>query len=160
TLWLDNASLMPVDTVGGWRRDVVDAVRALKPGIIRFGGSALDDSNLGDFRWQDTIGDPDHRKPFRAWGGLPPTGAGPEEIVQFCHAVGAEPLICVRFTGSTPAEAAEQVQYFNGATTTPMGALRAKNGHAEPYHIRFWQVGNERGGSEYEGRLAEFCTAM
>src|SRR5262249_52748004 len=40
TVWLDNASLMPVDTVGGWRRDVVASVRSLRPGVIRFGGSA------------------------------------------------------------------------------------------------------------------------
>ena len=66
TLWLDNASLMPDANVGGWRPDVVEAVRALKPGIIRFGGSALDDPKLGEFEWRDTIGDPDHRKPFRA----------------------------------------------------------------------------------------------
>jgi alpha-L-arabinofuranosidase len=97
TLWLDNASLMPNDTIGGWRPDVVAAVRALKPGIIRFGGSALEDPAYGDFEWKQTIGDPDHRQPFRAWGGLQPTGPGLEEFVQFCRATGAEPLICVRF---------------------------------------------------------------
>ncbi len=160
TLWLDNASLMPEATVGGWRKDVVEALRALKPGIIRFGGSALDDSNLGTFDWRDTIGDPDHRRPFRAWGGLQPTGPGLEEIVQLCHAVNAEPLICVRVMGIMPASAAEQVQYFNGATDTPMGALRAKNGHPQPYHIRYWQVGNERAGADYEARLPLFCRAM
>src|SRR5262249_5150708 len=97
TLWIDSASLMPEDSVGGWRRDVVDAVRALRPGVIRFGGSALDDRNLGDFEWRTAIGDPDRRAPFRAWGGLQPAGAGLEEFVQFCRAVDAEPLICIRY---------------------------------------------------------------
>jgi alpha-N-arabinofuranosidase len=160
TLHLDNASLMPENSIGGWRRDVVEAVKALKPGIIRFGGSALDDSNLGEFQWTDTIGDPDHRRPFRAWGGLQPTGPGLEEIVQFCYAVGAEPLICVRVTGTTPQSAADQVQYFNGSVDTPFGAMRAKNGHPAPYHIQYWQVGNERSGSNYEERLPVFCKAM
>ena len=137
TLWLDNASLMPEDNVGGWRRDVVEAVKALKPGVIRFGGSALDDPNLGEFEWKDTIGDPDKRKPFRAWGGLQPTGPGLEEIVQFCRLVDAEPLICVRFEKRKPEDAAEEVEYFNGAADTPMGKLRAKNGHAEPYRIKY-----------------------
>jgi alpha-N-arabinofuranosidase len=159
-LWLDNASLMPEDNVGGWRRDVVEAARALKPGVIRFGGSALDEPSLGDFSWKDTVGDPDHRKPFRAWGGLQPTGPGLEEIVQFCCLVEAEPLICVRFTKRAPQDAAEQVQYFNGSVDTPMGKWRAKNGHAEPYHIKYWQVGNERGGKDYEAKLAAFCKAM
>jgi alpha-N-arabinofuranosidase len=160
TLWLDNASLMPDDAAGGWRPDVVAAVKALKPGVIRFGGSALDEPGYGEFDWKDTIGDPDKRKPFRAWGGLQPTGPGLEEIVQFCRLVGAEPLLCIRVTGRTPKDAAEQVQYFNGAADTPMGKLRAKNGHAEPYGVKLWQVGNERSGDDYEARLADFCKAM
>jgi alpha-L-arabinofuranosidase len=102
TLWIDNVSLMPDDAVSGWRPDVVAAVRALKPGIIRFGGSALDEPGFGEFDWKVTIGDPDHRKPFRAWGGLQKTGPGLEEIVQFCHLVAAEPLLCVRVTGRSP----------------------------------------------------------
>jgi alpha-L-arabinofuranosidase len=160
TLWIDNASLMPEDNVGGWRPDVVQAVKALKPGVIRFGGSALDDRNLGDFEWRDTVGDPDRRKPFRAWGGLQPTGPGLEEIVQFCHRVGAEPLLCVRVTQRTPQDAADEVEYFNGAADTPMGKLRAKNGHAEPYHVELWQIGNEQGGRDYESRVAAFAEAM
>ncbi|HEV3022064.1 MAG TPA: alpha-L-arabinofuranosidase C-terminal domain-containing protein, partial [Pirellulales bacterium] len=160
TLWLDNASLMPDGTVGGWRRDVVDAVRALKPGVIRFGGSALDDLNLGDFEWKDTIGNPDRRKPFRAWGGLQPTGPGLEEIVQFCGHVGAEPLICVRVSNRQATDAADQVEYFNGAADTPLGKLRAANGRQGPYGIKFWQIGNERAGEEYEAKLREFAKAM
>src|SRR5262249_23729538 len=160
TPWLDNASLMPEDTVGGWRPDVVAAVRALKPGVIRFGGSALDDGNLGDFEWRDTVGDPDRRKPFRAWGGLQPTGPGLEEIVQLCRAVGAEPLLCVRFEQRTPRDAAAQVEYLNGAADTPLGKVRVRNGHRAPYGVKFWQIGNERAGAAYEARLAEFAQAM
>ena len=133
TLWLDNASLMPVATVGGWRPEVVEAVRALKPRIIRIGGSVLEEPGYGDFDWKGMIGDPDHRKPFRAWGGLQPTGPGLGEFVEFCRAVAAEPMICVRFSNRTPPEAAEEVEYFNGATNTPMGALRWQHGHPEPY---------------------------
>ncbi len=160
TLWLDSASLMPEKTVGGWRPDVVAAVKALKPGVIRFGGSALDDPKLGSFDFWDTLGDPDRRRPFRAWGGLQPAGAGLEEFVQFCRHVGAEPLLCVRVTGKTPKDAADQVQYFNGPADSPMGRLRARNGHKDPYAVRFWQVGNEVSGGDYEAQLPAFCEAM
>jgi alpha-N-arabinofuranosidase len=160
TLWLDNASLMPDDAVDGWRPDVVAAVKALVPGVIRFGGSALDEPGFGEFDWKDTIGDPDKRKPFRAWGGLQMTGPGLEEIVRFCRLVDAEPLLCVRVTGRHPEDAAQQVEYFNGAAETPMGRLRAKNGHPDPYRVKFWQVGNERSGAQYEERLPAFCKAM
>ena len=155
TLYLDNASLMPENAIGGWRPDVVQALRALKPGIIRFGGSAVE-----YFNWRDTIGDPDHRRPFHAWGGLQPTGPGLEEIVQLIRNIGAEPLICVRFTGRTPEDAAAEVEYFNGAAGSPLGKLRAAGGHPEPYHIRYWQVGNEVQSADYDVQLAAFCRAM
>ena len=122
TLWLDSARLMPEDAIGGWRKDVVEAVRAMKPGVIRFGGSAVDVTEAGDFEWRDTIGDPDRRKTLRAWGGLQPAGPGLEEIVQFCRLVDAEPLICVRIVGRTPRDAADQVEYFNGGPDDADGA--------------------------------------
>jgi alpha-N-arabinofuranosidase len=52
------------------------------------------------------------------------------------------------------------VEYFNGAPETRMGALRARNGHREPYRIRYWQVGNERQSREYDEQVASFCAAM
>jgi alpha-N-arabinofuranosidase len=160
TVRLDAASLMPDDAVGGWRRDVVDALRALRPGIVRFGGSVVDHPGYGDYDWRKTIGPTRSRTPFRAWGGVQPAGAGLEEIVQLIQGVGAEPLLCVRFNGSAPEEAAAQVEYFNGATSTPMGALRARHGHARPYAVRYWQIGNEVGSEAYDGGIAAFARAM
>ncbi len=158
--WLENASLMPKSNIGGWRPDVVKALTALKPGVIRVGGSVLDDANLGTFEWTDTIGDPDHRTPFAAWGGMQPMGAGLEEVVQLIQTVKAEPLICVRYEKKTPKDAANEVEYFNGSIETPMGAQRAKNGHPKPYGIKYWQIGNERWGEEYWKAVPEFCKAM
>jgi alpha-N-arabinofuranosidase len=151
---------MPEDTVGGWRPDVVEAIRDLKPGVIRFGGSALDDKNLGEFEWRDSVGPVAKRRPFRAWGGLQPVAAGLEEIVQLCQAVHAEPLICVRVSRRQPKDAADEIEYFNGTPESPKGSLRAANGHRTPYGIKYWQVGNELAGPEYEARVAAFCKAM
>ncbi len=156
TLWIDQVSLMPDDNVFGWRRDVAVALKAMKPGIIRFGGSTTE-----GFDWKDTIGDPARRIPFTTvWGGLEPGNAGLEEFVRLCQWVGAEPLICLRFTGKTPRDAADQVEYFNGPPDTPMGKLRAASGHPEPYRVRYWQIGNELGDLAYQKGIAEFCRAM
>lgn len=156
TLWIDQISLMPTDHVFGWRRDAAEALRAMKPGIIRFGGSATE-----GLEWTATIGDPAKRVPFTTcWGGLEPGNAGLEEFVQLCQWVGAEPLICVRFTGKTPKDAADQVEYFNGDAKSPMGRKRAENGHADPYHVKYWQIGNELGDEKYQQGLAAFCQAM
>lgn len=156
TLWVDQVSLMPEDNVFGWRSDVATALKALKPGIIRFGGSTTE-----GFEWTDTIGDPTRRVPFTTyWGGLEPGNAGLEEFVQLCQWVGAEPLICIRFTGKTPQDAADQVEYFNGRADSPMGQRRVANGHAEPYGVKYWQIGNELGDETYQAGVAAFCAAM
>jgi alpha-L-arabinofuranosidase len=156
TIWIDQVSLMPTRTVYGWRPDVAEATKALRPGIIRFGGSTIE-----GFDWTATIGDPAKRVPFTTcWGGLEPGNAGLDEFLQFCQWVGAEPLICIRFSGKTPKDAADQVQYVNGPAASPMGKLRATNGHPEPYGVKFWQVGNELGDETYQKGVAEFCKAM
>jgi alpha-N-arabinofuranosidase len=156
TLWIDQVSLLPADHVSGWRRDVAETLKAMKPGIIRFGGSTTE-----GFDWTATIGDPAKRVPFTTcWGGLEPGSAGLEEFVQLSQWVGAEPLICVRFTGKTPQDAADQVAYFNSPATSPMGRRRAQNGHVEPYRVKYWQIGNELGDENYQKGLADFCRAM
>jgi alpha-N-arabinofuranosidase len=48
---------------------------------------------------------------------------------------------------------AEEVEYCNGAAHTPMGQLRAVNGHAEPYHVTWWAVGNEMFGNWQLGHI-------
>ncbi len=158
TLWLDKVSLMPVDHVNGWRLDVVDAVRAMKPGILRFGGTAI----RKYYEWENGIGDIDRRVPFSspAAGGLEPNNVGMDEFIAFCRAVDAEPLICVRFTDKTPEDAARQVEYCNGSVDTPYGKRRAENGHPEPHGVTFWQVGNEVISEEYDRTLVDFCRAM
>jgi alpha-N-arabinofuranosidase len=159
-LWLDNASLMPADNVHGWRRDVFEALKALKPGVIRTGGSVLEEPNYGDYDWHYLVGDPDRRRPFHAWGGLQNSKAGLGEFIDLCRMVDAEPLLCVQFARKTPESAAEMVEYFNGAKTTPMGAKRAADGHPEPYNVKYWEVGNEQYGHDYDDGIAAFCEAM
>ena len=156
TIWIDQVSLMPTDNVFGWRRDVAEALKALKPGIIRFGGSTIE-----GFEWTATIGDPDKRVPFTTcWGGLEPGNAGMDEFLRLCQWAGAEPLICVRFSGKQPKDAADEVEYVNGPSNSPMGRLRAANGHPEPYRVKYWQIGNELGDETYQKGVAEFCRAM
>src|SRR5579862_4412918 len=97
TLWLDRVYLIDTRAVLGlWRPDVVHALKAMNPGIVRFGGSAVE-----TFEWSDTIGSWDARAPFPddPWGGLQENFVGVEEFVQLVQHVGAEPLVCLRWTG-------------------------------------------------------------
>jgi len=158
TLWLDRVYLIDTNAVLGlWRRDVVEALKAMNPGIVRFGGSTTE-----EFEWSNTIGSWDARVPFPddPWGGLQENFVGVEEFVQLVQQVGAEPLVCLRWTGRTPQDAANEVEYFNGSQDSKWGQLRAKNGHREPYHVKYWEVGNEVGGPEYDASLPAFAEAM
>jgi alpha-N-arabinofuranosidase len=111
--------------------------------------------------WDQTLGKWDARAPFTTfWGGLEPNFVGLDEFAQLCRLVGAEPLICVRWTGKQPADAAAEVEYMNGGAETRWGSLRARNGHAEPYGVKYWQIGNEVGGQDYERTIAAFARAM
>ncbi|MCR4416065.1 MAG: hypothetical protein NUV77_26925, partial [Thermoguttaceae bacterium] len=101
TLWVDRVSLMPEKNVAGWRTDVVEAVRAMRPGIIRWGGSIIE-----GYSWRDGVGPWEKRVPFpnRYWGRIDPNFVGIDEFVAFCRAVDAEPLVCVRWTGLWPVQ--------------------------------------------------------
>jgi alpha-N-arabinofuranosidase len=157
TLWLDRVYLIGDDAVEGiWRADVVEALKQLKPGVIRFGGTSIE-----GLEWDQTVGNWDTRAPFTTyWGGLEPNFVGLDEFTSLCRLVGAEPLICVRWTGKQPADAAAEVEYMNGSAQTRWGSLRARNGHPEPWAVKYWQIGNEVGGQDYERSIAAFARAM
>ena len=158
TLWLERVYLIDKKAVLGlWRPDVVKALAAMHPGILRLGGSTIE-----PFEWEDTLGDWDRRAPFPddPWGGLQENFVGVEEFVQLTQYIGAEAVICIRWTGKTPQDAANEVEYFNGAADTEWGRKRAANGHPAPYRVKYWEVGNEVGGAAYDASLKSFAETM
>ena len=159
-VWVDEVSLMPMDNVGGWRRDVVDAITEVKPALIRFGGSVCDP---GEYRWKNGIGDRDRRVPFpnKVWGRLDPNDVGIDEFCRFCELTRAEPMICLSFSDG-PENAADLVEYCNGSADTVWGSKRKVNGHAPAYKVKYWQIGNEiSGGDEnYVKNFGEFVELM
>ena len=157
TVWIGKVSLMPEDAVEGWRADVVAAVKASKPGVIRFGGSSLI-----YYDWETGVGRRERRAPFvnQPWGNTEEHDVGLAEFLRFCQLVEAEPLICVNSNSSSPEHIAHEIEYCNGNSTTEYGQRRAQDGYPAPFAVRYWQIGNEQSGSEYEERLPEFVRAM
>ena len=70
-----------------------------------------------------------------------------------CRLTGVEPYITVNSGFADARSAAEYVEYANSPATTTWGAKRAANGHPEPYHVRFWNIGNEMWGSYQYGYM-------
>ena len=104
-----------------------------------------------------------------AWNAVQPNDVGIDEFMVLCGLLNVEPYITVNAGLGDAASAAQLVEYANGAVTTPMGKLRGTNGHAPPYGITWWGIGNEMYGDWqigytslrwYELKHNSFATAM
>lgn len=150
-LRIGTLSLMPADNVHGMRADTLALLKELDAPIYRWPGGNF----VSGYDWRDGIGDRD-RRPVRknpAWQGIEPNDFGIDEFMTFCRVLGTEPLVVVNTGLGDVTMALEQLEYVNGSADTPMGSLRARNGHREPYHVRYWGIGNEMYGNWQLGHM-------
>ncbi len=145
-------SLMPADNIRGFRRDTTGLLKQLRSGMYRFPGGNF----LSAHEWRDAIGDPDRRPPRwdPVWSALQPNDVGTDEFLTFCELLGVDAFISVNAGFGDAHSAAELVEYVNGAADTPMGKLRAANGHPAPYNVKWWGIGNEMYGPWQFGYMA------
>lgn len=143
-------TLMPADNVQGFRPDTIAQLKTLHSGFWRLPGGNF----ISDFDWYDSVGERDKRPPDfdYAWNAMQTNDVGMDELMTMCKLIGTEPYITVNAGFGDAHSAMEEVEYMNGAATTRMGAMRAHNGHAEPYHVQYWDIGNEPYGPWQLGR--------
>ncbi len=169
---LDLISLFPQKTFkghkNGLRADLAQTLADLKPKFIRFpGGCVAHGDGIGNiYRWKNTIGPLETRKPMRnLWGYHQTVGLGYFEYFQFCEDSGAEPLPVIAAgvpcQNSSVGGAGQQggvpmcdmdnyvqdildlVEYANGDITTQWGKKRAEAGHPKPFNLKYIGIGNE-----------------
>jgi alpha-N-arabinofuranosidase len=142
-------SLMPADNIDGFRPDTTSLLRQIKMGFWRYGGNYT-----SGLIWYHIVGDIDRRPPDfdNAWGAMQTNDLGLDEFMTLCKLINVEPYISVNAGFGDSHSAAEEVEYMNGSVNTYMGAKRAKNGHPAPYHVKFWNIGNEPWGAWQLGR--------
>ncbi len=140
---------MPADNIDGFRPDTTALLRQVKTGFWRYGGNYT-----SGLIWYHIVGDIDKRPPDfdHAWNAMQTNDLGLDEFMTLCKLIDVEPYISVNAGFGDSHSAAEEVEYMNGSAQTHMGAQRAKNGHPEPYHVKFWNIGNEPWGSWQLGR--------
>lgn len=150
-LWIASLSLMPADNVDGLRADTLELLKKLNSPIYRWPGGNF----VSGYRWKDGLGPRDRRPPRweRAWEAVEDNDFGVDEFLAFCRRIDTEPLVVVN-TGLGPVgDAAELVEYVNGNAKTAWGARRVRAGHATPYAVRWWGVGNEMYGDWQLGNV-------
>ncbi len=167
SIFVGAVSLMPADNIQGMRADTLALLQELDSPVYRWPGGNF----VSGYNWKDGIGDRDRRPPRKnpAWGGVEHNDYGLDEFMVFCHYLKTEPYIAVNSGLGDTKSAVEEVEYANGPADTPMGRLRAKNGHPEPYGVKFWSIGNEMYGNwqlghipleKYTHKHKEFAEAM
>ncbi len=183
TLWLDLVSVFPPtyhNRTNGFRTDLMEKLAAMHPAFLRFpGGNYLEGDHIADrFEWKKTIGPwvdrPTHPSPWRYQSS---DGMGLLEFLEWCEDLKMQPVLAV-YAGYSllhehvdPGSALEpyvqdaldEIEYVSGGTDTKWGAVRAKNGHPEPFKLTYVEIGNEdqfdQSGS-YDGRYAQFYKAI
>ncbi len=179
TYWFSLASLFPPtyhDRLNGNRIDIMDRLAAMHPAFLRFpGGNYLEGNTIAErFEWKNTIGSlvdrPTHLSP---WGYRSSDGLGLLEFLEWCEDLHMQPVLAV-YAGyslqgqhvnpgpdlaSYVEDALDEIQYVTGDTSTKWGAERAKDGHPQPFALKYVEIGNEdefdKSGT-YDGRFAQF----
>jgi alpha-N-arabinofuranosidase len=54
----------------------------------------------------------------------------------------------------------DEIEYCNGSADTHYGSIRAEMGHPEPFNVKYWQIGNEQIGEEYERIMVNYASAI
>ena len=171
TLLVDQATLSTAtgQALGGFRPDILQAVKDLHPTCLRWPGGGY----VAQYYWQWGIGPQENRYrwPHWMWMDYDQNCFGTDEFIKFCREVNTEPVIVVSVHFERPAEeydsiledAVNWVRYCNAPATDEWGAKRAANGHPEPYNVKYWEIDNEMwemGIERYEKCVREFSVAM
>ena len=135
----------------GFRKDVLSAVKELRPAIVRYPGGNF----VSNYNWLDGVGPKLARVPRLelAWNTLEPNTFGTNEFITYAKAIGAEPYFSVNMGTGTIEEARRWVEYCNVKDGPYYAELRKKHGYPEPHNIRYWSLGNEMDGPWQMGHM-------
>lgn len=144
----------------GYRKDVLELVKNLELGVIRYPGGNF----TSGYDWLDTIGSVTARpkKIDLAWRGIEPNTFGIHEFFEWLQYTNAEPVFTINLGTKGIDDARNIVEYCNYPKDSYWSDLRRTNGRELPFNIKLWCLGNELDGpwqigakSAYEyGRIA------
>lgn len=190
---VDMVSLFPKGTwknrENGLRADLVQLLKDMKPGFLRFPGGCIVEGRYlkTRYQWKTTIGDltkrrliinrwndefkhkpaPDYYQSF---------GLGFYEYFQLSEDIGAQPLpiincgMACQFNSGELApldqidpyiqDALDLIEFANGPVNSSWGGLRAEMGHPAPFNLKMMGVGNEQWGPQFIERYQQFSKVL
>lgn len=190
---LDHISLFPVETwknrENGLRKDLVEALYELNPGVFRFPGGCIIEGNTLEtrYQWKNSLGPVENRPinenrwnytfKHRFFPDYYQTyGLGFYEFFLLSEDLGAEPLPviscglacqyesheCVPVEDLEPyiEDAIDLIEFANGSVDSEWGKVRAEMGHPEPFNLKYLAIGNEQWGEGYVERLIPFLEVL
>lgn len=149
-------------------KEFMDLFTPMGVSMLRYPGGC----NADTFDWRGAVG-PIEKRPVQFYynqGHKGPVVFGVDDILRFCEREKITPLLTTAFLWDEPKNladdhprtkkdpwikdylktaperiqlAADWVEYCNSSIDTPMGKLRAKNGHPLPYNVKYWEIANE-----------------
>lgn len=139
-IWVGPGS--PIPNIRGYRRDVIDALKAIRVPMIRWPGGCFGD----EYHWREGIG-PRAERPVKInthWGGVTEDNAvGTHEFMDYSELVGAEAYVSGNVGNGTPQEMAEWVEYMTAPVGSTLANERAANGRKAPWKLPMFGIGNE-----------------
>jgi alpha-L-arabinofuranosidase len=164
-IWVGEGSKIP--NKGGIRQAIVDHMRRLPPGPVRWPGGCFADS----YDWRDGVG-PRSSRPRRTnfWadgmakmpdgpGKYDPNHFGTNEFIRFCRLAGGEPYLAANVRSLPARDFYQWVEFCNSpAGSSTLADLRAAGGDRDPFKVRYWGIGNESWGCGGNFTPEEYAT--
>lgn len=156
-IWVGEKS--KIANVRGVRKALLDALRAVKPAVIRWPGGCFADQ----YDWRDGTG-PHAQRPVRTnfwvdsreWAkqarrngpeNFDPNHFGTVEFVRLCRETGAAPYLAANLRSLPAQDFWRWIEYCNSpAGSTTLARQREADGEREPLNVSYWGVGNESWG--------------
>ena len=136
----------------GFRKDVIDMVRAIDVPVVRYPGGNF----VSGFNWEDSVGPNRPKRLDLAWFTTETNEVGMHEFCDWCAKAGTSPMYSVNLGTRGPEQARDVVEYANHPGGSKFSDLRIANGKHDPLNIKLWCLGNEMDGPWQMGRKTAY----
>jgi alpha-N-arabinofuranosidase len=129
----------------GFRKDVINLIKEFGLGAVRLPGGNW----TSGWEWEDSIGPLEQRKCQLdlAWRQYETNSIGHDEYIEWVKRANVEPIYTLNLGSADLKSAFHCIDYSLHPGGSYWSDLRKKYGHAEPYDIKTWCLGNEMDGS-------------